>query len=400
MAAVQLSAAEAERAVADFAGAVTLAAINGPSSTVLSGELEPLGEIVAALDGRGVAWRWLDVEVAFHSAQMEGLQPALAASLQGISPRPATGVFVSTVTGEPIAGEELGTSYWTRNIREPVRFMPALRALVDAGCTDFLEIAPHPVLSRAIRQSLSAWGVSGLVLSSLRRDLGERTTLLRALGQLYASGRAVNWRGLFPRGGRRVPLPHYPWQRRRHWLELPSSPASATPPAKPAAEPSEGGPTISSQLVQPDAPPGGDESSVVAFLSRLRGSVVAERRSLIAERVVLAVARVLGFTSATEIERDRPFRELGLDSMMALELRDVLADSFGMSLPATLVFDCPTTAAVVEYLDRELFPPVLTPPITSQLATTDRMDSLVDDLLNYVERLSDDEVRTRLAQAQ
>src|SRR5205807_7725809 len=93
----------------------------------------------------------------------------------------------------------------------------------------FLEVGPHPVLGAAIMQCLRAHGRDGFVLSSLRREEDERTTLLAALGRLYTGGHPVNWASVHPPGARFVRLPRYPWQRQRHWLDAASAPQHSEP---------------------------------------------------------------------------------------------------------------------------------------------------------------------------
>ena len=113
-------------------------------------------------------------------------------------------------------------AYWGRNIREPVYFARAMRALSATVHRVFLEVGPHPVLSASIRECLAEAGIDGIVLTSLRRDKPETATFLEALGGLYVAGCPVDWQQVHA-GSRFVPLPTYPWQRETHWQESPDA---------------------------------------------------------------------------------------------------------------------------------------------------------------------------------
>ncbi len=221
MVAVALGEREALRALNGEEGEVAVAATNSPSSTVLSGEPEALADVVRRLEACGVECRSLPVRYAFHGPQMDPFRPDLVRALEGLSPGEARVPFASTVTGGLLDGRQLGPEYWGRNLRQPVRFGEAVAALGAAGARVFLEVGPHPVLAASIREGLESTGATGLVLASLRRGAAERETVLAALGVLHAAGRDVDWGALFPGGGPVLPLPGYPWQRQRYWIDRP-----------------------------------------------------------------------------------------------------------------------------------------------------------------------------------
>ncbi|BCL17964.1 type I polyketide synthase [Micromonospora sagamiensis] len=234
MAAVALTADEAEKTVAPHAGRLTVAAVNGPATTVLAGDPDALDEVLAALGERGVFTRPLAVEYAFHSPQMAPFQAPLVEALRGITPRPATVPIMSTVTGRPATVGDFGPAYWGRNILEPVRFAAALAQLdgEDGPCT-VVEVGPQPVLARPIAEHFAQRDRPAVVLASMRTGADGRTTLLTALGGLYRANHPVDWQRLHPTPGRSVPLPAYPWQRRRHWLR--STPRPTGIPARSSA---------------------------------------------------------------------------------------------------------------------------------------------------------------------
>lgn len=216
MASAELSFRDAERLVSGYEGRLSIAAINSPTSIVLSGETSALAEALRTLEHRGIFCRMLPVNYAFHSPQMEPLQGELVQALQRLSPRPASVPIVSTVTGCVSDNLDFDAVYWSR-IKEPVLFAAAVEGLIEKGHNIFLEIGPHPVLAASISQCLSQR--SGTVLASLRRGQTERATMLTALGTLYTQGYSVDWKKLYPSGGRCVRLPSYPWQRARYWID-------------------------------------------------------------------------------------------------------------------------------------------------------------------------------------
>ncbi|XYH95262.1 SDR family NAD(P)-dependent oxidoreductase [Sorangium sp. So ce1128] len=221
MASVQTSPEQAARALEGYEGRLSIAAVNDPGSVVLSGDAAALDEVVEELRRGRVHCRELPVNYAFHSPQMEPFQGELTSALGEVALRRADRLMVSTVTGDGVGGEELDASYWARNLREPVLLARALDSAVAAGHRIFLEVGPHPVLSANVQRCLSARGVDGLVAPTLRRGRDERRCLLESLGALYTRGCPVEWGRMYPTGGRCVPLPGYPWQRKRYWLEAP-----------------------------------------------------------------------------------------------------------------------------------------------------------------------------------
>ncbi|HEX8107723.1 MAG TPA: acyltransferase domain-containing protein, partial [Kofleriaceae bacterium] len=219
MAVLELPLADAERALAGREDRLAIAASNGPTTTVVSGDPAALAELLDELGQREVFCRPVKVDVASHSPQVDVLRPALHAALAGLAPRSTAIPFHSTVTGAPADGYELDAAYWESNLRRPVLFAPVVEQLIAQGHDLFVELSPHPVLGGALQQLLHGHGGEGGVFTSLRRDEPGRTILLGALGGLYAHGYPVDWSRLFASPGHVVPLPSYPWQRERFWIE-------------------------------------------------------------------------------------------------------------------------------------------------------------------------------------
>ncbi|MFD7982538.1 SDR family NAD(P)-dependent oxidoreductase, partial [Kitasatospora indigofera] len=213
MVSVALSAERAEDYVARWDGRLTVAVVNSADSVVVSGELDALGELLAACEADGVRARRLPVNYAAHSAQVEAIREQLLTDLAGITPRTADVPFYSTVTAEPLDTAALDAGYWYRNLREPVLFDRTTRTLLDHGHTVFVEVSPHPVLVSAVEESGHHHGSDLLVTGTLRRDQDD---FLASLGRLHVHGVPVDWR--FPDDTEPVSLPTYAFQRRPYWL--------------------------------------------------------------------------------------------------------------------------------------------------------------------------------------
>ncbi len=197
---------------------ITIAGINSPNNVTLSGRLAELQRLERILLARGIFYRLLDLDYAFHSPAMDSIAAGLKRRLAALAPVAiAAPVFVSTVTGEILDGTALDARYWWHNVRHPVRFAAALTTLATQGCRVFLEIGPHAVLQRYMTECLAAQGVSGRVLATLRRDEGGLARIDEAALRVQLLAETPCHGIFFPEPGQAVRLPNYPWQRERHW---------------------------------------------------------------------------------------------------------------------------------------------------------------------------------------
>ena len=226
MLAVGVGLNDARALVAGREQLVSIAAVNGVSSTTLSGCAAALGEIAAQLDSQGTFNRFLHTEVPYHSVHMDPLTPELRSALAAIRSRQPRLPLYSSVTGQSAAHAAFGAEYWCDNVREPVLFADVVASLLADGHTSFLEVGPHPVLAASIKDSLRERGVKGDVVTCLRRGNAECSTIRLAVAALYVAGHEIDWRVLAGESARRVKVPSYPWQRERLWFE--ESPASVT----------------------------------------------------------------------------------------------------------------------------------------------------------------------------
>jgi len=232
MVSVALSESEVGGWLERWQGAVSVAAVNGPGSVVVSGRRGALDGLLGELEAGGVRAREIPVGYASHSVQIEEIREELLEGCSGMEPRAGDVPFFSTVTGGLIDTAMLDGAYWYRNLRDTVRFEHATRSLLEQGHQAFIEVGPHPVLAMAIQETVetvdAVEGVPGegvLVTGSLRRDDGGPGRFLTSLGEAWVHGIDVDWARLYRGSGtRQVALPTYAFQRRRYWL-APSAPA-------------------------------------------------------------------------------------------------------------------------------------------------------------------------------
>ena len=383
MASVALPAKYVESLIERWGGCVSVAAVNGPSSLVVSGETEPLSELLEECVAAGARVREIPAAYgAGHSAQVEVIRDLLIDSLDGVEPSAGELSFYSTVTAGAFDPTQLDAHYWYRNARETVRFEETVRTLLDDGRRGFLEVSAHPVLTAAVQDTVDhAVGEQNdaLVAYSLKRGEGGPERFLRSLAMLWAHGVDVDWAGVLATDGKSaVRLPTYAFQRERHWLEsakLDESAGIAHTVEHPAADRPGGA----------DHPVGADPSSLTdtstkypdperdasrrieeadasspasaaepfargSLTERLQGMSSPAQESLMLGIVLSEAAAVLGYPSPDALPSGRTFKELGFDSAAGVELRNRLNAATGLRLATALVFDHPTPDALAGQL--------------------------------------------------
>ncbi len=306
--------APAEVVTARMGPEVTLAAENGPGSVVVSGPTAALAALQAELDAAGHRTKLLPVDYASHSAAVDGLRDRLREELAGIRPVSTGTVFVSTLTGEPMDTAGLDADYWFRSLRQPVRFAAATRQALALGCGLLVECSPHPVLVASVEETAEEAGADVTVVGTLRREESGPDRFAASLAEAWAGGADVD---LGPvDGALPTDLPTYPFQRERHWLD---GPAAARPAALPVPVPA--------------------VSTVSA----------ADRRGL-RELVADTAAAVLGHRDGGTVDPTLTFKDLGLGSAGAVELRNRLKQATGLRLATTITFDFPTPVRLADHL--------------------------------------------------
>jgi acyl transferase domain-containing protein len=294
MASLPLSAAATEARLERWRGRLAISGLNAASWSAVSGETEAMSALLEELARAGVMGRSMGINVPGHSEGMAPIKPWFAEELATISPCPSKVPFCSATEGRIVDASRLVAGYWSANLCQPVRFEAAVRALCEAGFDTFLEIGPRPILTGAIEENLA--GNEGTIAIG-GWEQGEADQFHLQLAEAHVLGVDVDWRPLC-----REPRVRAPGRR---------------------------------PLVLADLP---------------------ERRrdQLLLDLVRREVAAVLGHDSPRAIEVGKPFKELGFDSLAAMDLRNALSRATGLDLSATLAFDRPTPRAVAAKLREEL----------------------------------------------
>ncbi|MFI6108907.1 type I polyketide synthase, partial [Streptomyces sp. NPDC051310] len=333
MVAVAVDARTAAELTAPYGGRLSVAAVNGPSSTVVSGDPQALDDLLAHCADTGVRARKVPVDYASHCAEVEAVRDEVLRSLAGIDPAHGPVPFYSAVTGARLTEPRLDGEYWYRNLRETVRFEDGVRAAVADGYTRFIEVSAHPVLVPAVEETLEAAGADdhALAVGTLRRGEGGWDRFLLSAGEAWTRGVDVDWTAVLGHGPKAAGLPTYPFQRKRHWL--PAATAADTPP-DPRSGPQPLPPAQSAAHPEPQAPAGAPDGT--------------------ADLVRQEVAVVLGHDRPHDIDVRRTFKALGFDSVAMVDLRNRLKAATGAPLTTSALFDHPTPAATADHLHRLL----------------------------------------------
>ncbi|HYQ63342.1 type I polyketide synthase [Actinophytocola sp.] len=292
MASIALPAGEVAGRLPD---GVSVAAVNGPAATVVSGDVTGITDLVAALTEEGVRAKQIPVDYASHCAHVERIHADILAALSGITPQEPEIPFYSTVDSRWL-DVPADAEYWYRNLRSTVHFEAGVRALVDEGFAAFVEASPHPVLTMAIQDTADTGEAKTVAAGTLRRDQGDLVDFLRSVTALHVRGVHVDVDHLAA-GASQVELPTYPFQHQRFWL---AGPAPEHTPNLFALEwtPATGGQASQNTVVDVDHPRAGDLPTAVrevatTVLARLRDWLAADEDG----RLVLRTAGALDPTS-------------------------------------------------------------------------------------------------------
>ncbi|PRQ09063.1 type I polyketide synthase [Enhygromyxa salina] len=222
MISIEASEAEVREQLGRRPGAVDIAGINGPRSTVIAGDDAAARAVAAEFEQLGRAVKHLTVSHAFHSQHMDAMLAPLEAVAAGLELRPPTLELVSNVTGRLATPAQLSSAkYWADHARREVRFFDAIRTLETLGTTVVLELGPRGVLTSMAAGCLAPDAAKPMTLiASLRGDRPAIEALASSVAELHCHGIALNWSAYYEgRGCRRVPLPTYAFARERHWLD-------------------------------------------------------------------------------------------------------------------------------------------------------------------------------------
>jgi acyl transferase domain-containing protein len=305
MASIGLPAAEVEALlVAGSDRQVGIAAVNGPRSTVVSGDPAAVEGVERLAAAAGARTQRLLVDYAFHSPLLDGCESELAVAVADRRPRDGAVPLYSTVTGARIEARELDAAHWGRNLRDPVLLRRTIDSMAADGVTAFLEVGPHPLLIRDIDETLVEAGAEHVVVGSIRRERPVRSALRASLADLYRAGAHVRWEAVIAPPGTHVPLPAYPWQRRRYWL-------SESNGNGPVARPQDEG-----------------ETAPVTRPGPTREQEAIDHTLYVRERVAAAAGLAI-----EEVPEDLQLELLGLSSLSIVELRNQVERELGIVVP-------------------------------------------------------------------
>ncbi|BBJ38454.1 hypothetical protein SSPO_011720 [Streptomyces antimycoticus] len=235
MVSVGLPVDQVKERIAAWDGGISVAAVNGPGSVVVSGDPGALDEMVARLEGEEIRVRRVPVDYASHSAHVEAIHDELLKVLADIAPRSSQVPFYSTVSGELVDTAGLDAEYWYRNLRQTVELEATTRTLLGSGHDVFIEVSPHPVLTLPVQQTVEAAEAQAVVIGTLRRDEGGLERFLTSIAELHVNGAGVDWPRVFAgQGARQVDLPTYAFQRQRYWPQPSDDPGFGNAPVSEA----------------------------------------------------------------------------------------------------------------------------------------------------------------------
>ncbi|GES22930.1 hypothetical protein Aple_058290 [Acrocarpospora pleiomorpha] len=330
--------------LARWEGRLSVAVINDPSSAAVSGDNDALAEMMAELADTA-RMRRISIDYASHGAMVELIEEQLVSTLASIRPRSSAIPFYSTVTGAPMDTAELDADYWYRNLRQPVDFHGTVGRMLADGLGAFIEVSSHPVLIGSIHEGARAAGRPAVAVCTIRRNNAGVSRMVTSVADLHANGVEVGWERFIPVASR-VELPTYAFQRDRYWLE--------------EAEPRESGPR------------GGRKETVSAgpAVDRGAGPDDVQRPADLLDVVRDACAAILGTDDPDRVELGLPFKELGFDSAMLVELTVQLSSAAGLPLTANALFDHPTPARLAAFLTSTAATGSGSPPLPEPVAST------------------------------
>jgi amino acid adenylation domain-containing protein len=336
MLSVRMSAADVESYLGDD---LDLAAANSPSLSVVAGPIPAIQALASRFEQSGVAARRLHTSHAFHSRMMDPVVPAFERTVRTIQLSPPIRPIVSTLTGRLLTAEEAcDPGYWARHLRQPVRFVDAIVAAAENGGV-FLEVGPGQTLGALTRQALG--GRVRDVLSSLGRvDQANEdvSTILTSLGRLWLANVSIDWAAVHasdPRG--RVPLPTYPFQRKRFWVDPPPYDSSSWPPAVEDA-------TVKSSAAASAASATSPSEAVTAARATddapsTSSAVDADTHIAHTRTRLLRCVQELSGVDIGDVRDSATFLDLGLDSLLLTQVSRALQNEFGVKVTMRQLLD-------------------------------------------------------------
>ncbi|HET6913938.1 MAG TPA: amino acid adenylation domain-containing protein [Rhodanobacteraceae bacterium] len=369
---------------------IEIAAVNAPLLTVLAGAEEAIENCAARLAEADIASTRLQVSHAFHSSLMEGALPAVKRAFERVQARAPQRTFYSCVSGLPIEnGQATSADYWCSQVRKPVRFADALQhALAQAeGPSLLLEVGPGQALTGLARRMLDGRGHAVASLGPTARPGDAAEHLQRALGECWSAGAEPDWRSLFARAPRRVPLPGYPFRGERYWIE--AQPEAANEAAL------EGLPRVREgvQAVQ---------AAVDALLPQPAPKAVAPEPR--AKRLVAELRELFGKMAGAPIglsQTSSRLLDLGLDSLALTQAALEIERHYGVPVKfRRLLEDLDSIDKLAAMLDRALpaeAAPLAPEPVAEVALAPAEQESLLQQLLHNQQVLMEQQAELQRA---
>ncbi|MEZ0367690.1 MAG: AMP-binding protein, partial [Candidatus Sericytochromatia bacterium] len=340
----------AELAVLLEAEPVWVAAVNGPALCVVAGEHSALERLLSSWQEQGIFIRPVrGASAPSHTPLMAPLAGSLIQAIGELAPREGTLPFWSTVLGQSLKGPELDAEYWCQNLSRPVSLYPTLQNMLADHDWVVVEISPHPVLTAGLQELESPpAGTHRLhILASLRRDAADAGPMLESLAELYALGFLPDWQNLMsvsssPTAEIPLSLPAYAWEQESHWL------------APPAAE------TAGKQQMAMRPQPGSAGSNALAPMPGLTREILIEaeadaRQAMLAAHLQQVLARALRLEPAA-LPPEQPLKNLGIGSLVGMELYQRLKKELGISLALSDVLRGPSINELSSLILKHLAP--------------------------------------------
>lgn len=384
---------------------VSIAATNGSDNTVISGDASTLQIILDELAELGISSKPLTVSHAFHSPLMDSILDEFESFAHGITFSAPRIPLCSNLLGgilEPDTTPD--ASYWRDHIRAEVKFAEGMQALANSGMDAFIEIGPSPVLlgmgKRCLPDSKSAW------LPSLRQNQDDWQIILDSLGKLYTRGADVNWTGFDSGSARRkVTVPNYPFQRQRYWLEASGKQPAIEKPAPSLTSGSNGKqPHKQKEKIERrnHTLPHATQVSTSDFdKTTLLSANSAQRQQLLSDFLQKQTARILGM-EPSQLNPDQPLDTMGLDSLMAMELKNSLESKLGVNISVASLLQGPTLSRLVSEALENLDAPSPSNEIPLIIANNDSNESPLSygqQALWFLHQLLPDEISFNVAGA-
>lgn len=306
---------------------LSVAVSNSPKSTVLAGDLQAINDMKAELDSQGIFCRPVKVDVASHSPQMDPLKADLKHALSAIRPLRNSIPIFSTVRNKMMNGSDLDAAYWTENLRNTVQFTSAMEHLMREGHTVFIEVSPHPVLLNAINECAEHFKAKVITVATIYREKPEQASAYSNLGDLYKKGYDIDWEQFYHTSqAPDVLLPGYPFQRERFEITMDGYSSNDNPLKE-------------DKILQ-------EEQDLVQQLLLAAG----EEKMALVEKVLIRHVAAITKMPGGRIKPSMTFKGLGIDSLMAMQLKGRIEKSLSLKLSASTFWSHPSISEYVSLL--------------------------------------------------